>query len=137
MFSCYNQILVCGVHLCFIFFYIEYPLQKTKWNCNVIAARWTLCLNKTMEKNMEKKDSISPRIWSGRQGLYICHMFAYSLFHYYLSMCGSRNFKRGWGVIGGGGGVDMKKPYLHVHKKSNMLFLSYFPYWISIYDWFQ
>ena len=77
MFSCYNQILVCGVHLWLIFFFIrKIPLQKNKWNFNVlqhdVPGVWRKLLRRTWRRRIQ-----FTHLYGAEDK--VCHIFGYSL----------------------------------------------------------
>ena len=83
--SSYYQILIFGVHLCLILFYIKCPLQKTIW---------TLCLKKIRE---HWEEGINLHILQKTRFIFMPNFCLLNL-HQSLSACGSKNFKRGLGL---------------------------------------
>ena len=147
MFSCYNQILVCGVHLWLIFFFIrKIPLQKNKWNFNVlqhdVPGVWRKLLRRTWRRRIQ-----FTHLYGAEDKVYL-HVYAIFLVTLSLSLSLSLSplislqvwIQKFWKWLRSKRGDEMNLIYMYI-KKSNMcidyIYFSFFPYWISIYDWFQ
>ena len=123
MFSSYDIILVCGIHLCLIFFFITCNLQKTKWNFN--AQHDVKLVWRKLEENTEKKKSIYLLtcilnvLPNQRQCLSSCHIFANSnplSLSINLSPGVDTEILKGAGDKKKGGG-EINKPYILAYKK--------------------